>query len=176
MEQHKSLQTSMIRRMSSPARRAGVPAAILSAAVLLLAACGGGDADTGAPPAGGGGNGAMTVSIAEPASGATVSSPLNVKVNSSVELGPTDSGKHHVHIFLDGNDSDYLLVESTSGQLTDKPQLTPGSHTLHVSLRNADHSPAGAETQIPITVGAGGGAPAPASTPPDDGGEGPYGY
>lgn len=161
--------------MSSPTRRAGVPAAILSAGVLLLAACGGGDAESGAPPAGGGGGGGMTVSIVEPASGATVNTPLNVKVDSSVELGTTDSGKHHVHVFLDGDDSNYLLVESTSGQITNKPQLTPGSHTLHVSLRNADHSPAGAETQIPITVGAGGGAPAPASTPPDEG-EDPYGY
>lgn len=143
----------------------------MSAAALLLAACGS-DADTASPPAGGGGG--MSVSILEPASGATVSLPMTVKVKSSVKLAATETGEHHVHVYFDDNADDYLVVESDTVQLTDKPKVTPGSHVMHVSLRNADHSAAGAETQIPVTVGAGGGV-APTSSPTEDD-SGQYGY
>jgi hypothetical protein len=155
-------------------RRTGIPVAALSiVAAMTLTACGS-DADT-ATPAGGGGNGAMSVKILEPASGASVALPMNVKVESSVKLDKTETGEHHVHVYFDNNEDDYLIMEATSGQITDTPKVTPGQHVMHVSLRNADHSPAGVETQIPVTVtGGGGGAPTPADTE-DDGG-GPYGY
>jgi hypothetical protein len=139
-------------------------AAVVAAGAVLtltLAACGangsGGDA------------GAMSVSVTEPARDATVSVPFTVNVASSVPLGRTQTGRHHVHIWFDGNANSYQVVETPTVQIT---ELAPGRHVMHVSLRNANHSAAGAETEVPITVGGPGGASAPAATQSDQ----PYGY
>lgn len=131
----------------------------------VLAGCGADDA-TGA-----GGAGGLSVSVAEPAAGATVSVPFTVTVQASVPLGTTESGRHHVHIWFDDNADDYQVVEAPTTQVT---QLSAGKHVMHVSLRNANHSPAGAETQVEITVGDGSGGtqPAPATSAPGSG----YGY
>ena len=143
--------------------RTAVVAAAGAALALTLAACGangsGGDADAGA----------MSVTVTEPAPDSTVPVPFTVSVTSSVPLGRTQTGKHHVHIWFDGNANSYQVVETPTVQIT---QLAPGRHVMHVSLRNANHSPAGAETEVPITVGGAGGASAPAATQPDQ----PYGY
>jgi hypothetical protein len=102
--------------------------------------------------------------VLEPADGATVTVPFTIKVRSSVPLGPTESGRHHVHIWFDANENDYQVVESDSLQVTDLPA---GQHTVHVSLRNANHSPAGADTQTTVVVGDRDGAPAGTPSPPD---------
>lgn len=129
--------------------------AIGVAMLATLAAC------TGTNGATGGDSGKLSVIVVEPSSGATVSTPFTVKVDSSVPLGPSESGQHHVHIWFDDNESDYLIVESNTTQITDAPS---GQHTMHVSLRNANHSPAGAEATTPITIGSGGGpVPSPSS-------------
>lgn len=118
---------------------------------------------------------------------ATVSLAFTVKVDAGVPLGPTESGEHHVHLWLDNHANDYLVVESdtaeiTSGQkatLSGKPLgVSPGMHTIHVSLRNANHSAAGVDTEIPIKVGTGTG-PAPTTTAPSEpetSSEDPSGY
>ena len=130
---------------------------------LVLTACGTADA--------GDAGGSLSVSVAEPESGTTVTVPFTVEIDSSVPLGPSESGLHHVHVWFDGQENDYLIVESETVDIT---ELATGAHTMHVSLRNANHSAAGAETEIPITVGdAGGGggatsdAPDPTSDAPD---------
>lgn len=107
-----------------------------------------------AQDAGGAGDG-QSLTVMEPVSGATVTLPFRVRLDSSVPLGPTESGKHHVHIWFDDNEADYLIVESDVTQVTTAPS---GQHTMHVSLRNANHSAAGVEATIPVTVG--GGVPA----------------
>lgn len=129
--------------------------------VLLAAGCGsnggtgggyggGGDStDSG----GSGGGGGMTLEITSPADGATVETPFTVELKSSEELGPTDTGKDHVHVFFDGNDQEYQVVEGNSVEITDLPA---GDHEIDASLRNADHSAAGVETQVNVTVGSGG--------------------
>ncbi|MFD6177271.1 MULTISPECIES: hypothetical protein [unclassified Isoptericola] len=117
---------------------------------LLAAGCGGAD------DAGGGGAasaGGMTLQITAPKDGATVDVPFTVNLSSSEELGPTESGKHHVHVFFDGNDAEYQVVEGDSVEITDLPA---GEHEIDASLRNADHSPAGVETSIKVMVGEGG--------------------
>jgi hypothetical protein len=116
--------------------------------LAMLAACTGTNGATSAD------NGKLSVVVVEPASGARVSTPFTVKIDSSVPLGPSESGRHHVHIWFDDNESDYLIVESDTTQVTKAPA---GQHTMHVSLRNANHSPAGAEASTPVTVGSGGG-------------------
>lgn len=150
--------------MDRTGRRPGrIRAAAVTAALLLLAsllaACGngGGSADAGG----------MSVSIVEPTKDATVSVPFTVKVDASVPLGATETGRHHVHLWFDDKADDYTVVESETTEVTDLPR---GEHTLHISLRNANHSAAGAEAEIPVRVGTGS-EPAPATTaPPETGG------
>lgn len=115
---------------------------------FLAAACGG---DDGAATASG--EGGVTLSITAPNDGAEVSLPFTVEFDSSEELGPTDDGVHHVHIYWDGDDTEYTVVEADSVELTEAPE---GEHTLNASLRNADHSPTGVETEITLTIGSGG--------------------
>jgi hypothetical protein len=126
-----------------------------------LAGCSGDDA-------GGSDGGGLSVSVTDPAADATVAVPFTVTVQASVPLGPEDSGKHHVHIWFDDNESEYRVVETPTTQITDLPS---GPHIMHVSLRNANHSAAGAETQVALTVSGAPGAPtsAPAETSTPDG-------
>lgn len=114
---------------------------VATSAVVLAAACGS-SADAG--------DGGMRLSIASPGSGDAVSMPFTVELDPSVELGPEESGRHHVHVFFDGNEEEYQVVESTTVEITD---LSPGEHSIGASLRNADHSPTGAEAEeVTVTV------------------------
>jgi hypothetical protein len=117
-------------------------------AVLLLAACG----DEGESGSSGGGN--PSLEITSPSDGEEVSIPFDLEFSSDVELGPTDTGAQHVHVFYDGDDSDYEVVESDSFEVTG---LSSGEHTITASLRNADHSAAGTEAEITVEVTGGGG-------------------
>lgn len=132
--------------------------------VLALSACGddGGDSTS---TTGGGDDGGMTLSITSPAGGDTVDVPFTVELESSEDLGTTEEGLHHVHIFFDGDDSEYMVVESDSVEITELPA---GAHVINASLRNADHSAAGVETEVEVTVGGGGGDDG--ATDADDGG------
>jgi hypothetical protein len=124
---------------------------LLAAVALLAASCGGGEGGAGA---GGGAAGAGAVTILEPANGAQVQVPFMLKVKSDVELGPTEKGVHHIHVFFDGDDSKYEVVEADTFEVKSLP---PGKHAVNVSLRNADHSPAGSETKVDVEVTGGGG-------------------
>jgi hypothetical protein len=152
---------------------------ILGTTVLLGAtACGNDSSETASAGSGGGGNsgGGMTVSIVEPSDGAAIKVPFNLKVNSSVPLGTTESGQHHVHLFFDGNDKNYEVVEADTMEINSSSKalkgVSPGKHELDISLRNADHSAAGAETKIMVDLGEGGGQPP--STGDTGGGGGGY--
>lgn len=127
---------------------------------FALASCGGEDGTTGT----GTGSDGMTLTITSPEDDAEVDVPFTLDLDSSEPLGPTESGEHHVHVFFDGDDSEYMVVESDSVEITD---LGDGEHVINASLRNADHSAAGVETEISVVVGEGG------SGTTDNGG---YGY
>jgi hypothetical protein len=128
---------------------------ILPASLALVATgCG---ADDGG--GGGSGSGDPSVEILQPADGATLSLPFTLKVDSSEELGTTESGLNHVHLYFDGNDDTYEVLEDPADEeiqiSPDSPALEgiePGEHTLEISLRNADHSAAGAEDEINVTI------------------------
>ncbi|HYI46125.1 MAG TPA: hypothetical protein VE174_11780 [Actinomycetota bacterium] len=125
------------------------------AALFLLVSCGGGD--NGTAPAAGGGDGAgdMTLTIESPADGDEVSTPFTLEFGSSEELGPTETGAFHVHVYYDGNEEEYEVVQASTFEVTDLP---PGSHEIYASLRNADHSETGVEAQVvEVTVGGSGG-------------------
>jgi hypothetical protein len=131
-----------------------------TAFALVAAACGGGDG-------GGSGAGGPSIEITSPEDGATASVPFMVEIDSSEELGATETGKHHVHVYFDGNEDSYEVVEDPSYEVSD---LESGEHTITASLRNADHSDAGAESEVTVTVeGSGGGEE-------DGGDDGGYDY
>jgi hypothetical protein len=117
----------------------------------------------------GGASAAGKVTISEPAEGESVEIPFAVKLDSSVGLGSTESGRHHVHLYFDGDDSKYEVVESGDVEITDSSPavdgLKSGEHELTISLRNADHSAAGFETSVTVRVGGG-------DEPADDGATG----
>ncbi|WP_026930796.1 hypothetical protein [Glycomyces tenuis] len=136
---------------------------------LALAACGEDAEDGGAS----GGDG-PTVAIVQPADGDALSAPFAFEVDSSEDLGPTDTGAHHVHLYVDGDDSVYEVIEAGNGEeveiSADSPileGLEDGEHTLNVSLRHADHSAAGAEDEITVMFGEAG--PGNADDPGDVG-------
>ncbi|HEX6358701.1 hypothetical protein [Actinophytocola sp.] len=138
------------------------------AALVLVGISGCGD-DTASAGSGGSGGSGQSVTINEPADGSTVEIPFTLSLDSTAELGTTDSGKNHVHLYFDGNDSQYEVIESDTMEITeDSPAvagLRSGEHELNISLRNADHSAAGFETSINVQVGNDGGeAPADPGT------------
>jgi hypothetical protein len=120
-------------------------------------------------PGVGPGDGDMSLSISSPTDGADVSVPFEIELESNVPLGAPETGGQHAHLYFDSdtNSEDYDMVYGTTAEVT--RQLAPGEHTITASLRNADHSDAGASQQITVTVLAGDGAGS-TPPPPDDGG------
>lgn len=151
-------------------------AVMLGAMVLAGGTACGSDSSGAASSGSGGAGGAMTLSIVEPADAASVQLPFTLRLNSSVPLGTTESGQHHVHVYFDGNDSKYEVVESDTVEISTSSKsaegLSPGQHELNASLRNADHSPAGVETKIMIQVGGAGGGQPSTGTGGTGGGDG----
>jgi hypothetical protein len=159
----------------------------LAALALLTAACSGDDDDTvaGDPGAetgggsdsggGGGGDGDLTISIADPADGATVDPGFQVEVDPSVDVGEPDTGLHHVHLYYDGNQSDgeYDIVYSIDEPWTVDRDLPPGEHTIEAFIANADHSLTDASDEITVMVGEGAGGGGTDTTGSD---RGPYDY
>jgi hypothetical protein len=131
------------------------------AALLAVAACG----SNGYSSSSSGGS-AQSLKITSPAGGASVTTPFTLTFTSSAPIGPTDSGKDHVHLFVDGK-TNYQVVTATRTQVKG---LSPGKHTIRVTLQHADHSSDGAKAQITVIVTGGSGG-TPSSTP-----TGGYGY
>src|SRR5262245_9051065 len=138
-----------------------------AAALLAVAACGS-NGVCGSSGSNAGSSG-PTLKIISPAAGASVTTPFTLKVASNEKIGPTSTGEDHVHLYIDGSSS-YQVVTSTTAKVGN---LSPGKHTLIVSLRNADHSPAGATAKVAVDVTGGSGG-TPGSSPSSGGGG--YGY
>jgi hypothetical protein len=137
---------------------------VASMALVMVAACG---SDPGSDVTSGGGS---ALTITSPDDGANVDVPFTLEWDSAEELGPPESGKDHVHVFVDGQSNDYTVVGGNEFELKDLP---PGEHTIDVTLQHADHSPVGPEASITVLVGGGGGSSDDSTE--DDGGGG-YGY
>lgn len=123
---------------------------LLAAALLLLAACAEEPTATG-----GGGGGGPTITIASPADGADVESPVELKLSvTGAEIGPTDSGLMHFHVYI-GDSSDYEVVTSTSASI----DLPEGEQTIRVVLAQPNHeeTDVSAEVTVNVTSGTGGG-------------------
>jgi hypothetical protein len=132
---------------------------IIALVAFGATACGSDD-DSSSSSSGGGG---PTLKITSPAEGTTVTVPFTLTFTSSEGIGSTDSGKDHVHLFVDGKTDNYEVVTSTQ---TEVKNLSPGQHTIGVTLQHADHSSAGAKAQITVTVSGGAsGTPSSGSSP-----------
>ena len=145
----------------------------LFALALVAAACSSAGASTG---------GNLSLKIASPSDGATVSEPFKVTFDSSVPLGQPTTGDHHVHLCFDGGSCDELsqsvIAYGNSVMVSD---LSPGMHTIEASLRNADHSDTGVSTTVSVNVSGGGaaGSQAGSQSGSSTGASGPskgYGY
>lgn len=133
----------------------------LACTVLGLSGCG---SDSQAAS---GNGGRPTLSIQAPSDGANVKLPITLKFTTSEDIGPTDSGKDHVHVFVDGKTNEYTVVTSTTYQIKSLPM---GRHVIGVTLQHADHSPAGASAQVNVNVTGG------SSSDSTGGGNGGYVY
>lgn len=113
--------------------------------LIVLVACGGGETE----PDVGRADNQESLTIEEPVDRAEVQAPFTVSFSSSNELGTVESGASHVHLWIDGNEEEYEVIEGDSFEIR---KLAPGEHTITVSLRNSDHSATGAGDEITITV------------------------
>lgn len=136
----------------------GLALGIVFAIVVAACSSSGGGTQAGADQQ-------ATIAFAAPTDGAQVTVPFDVQLDSSVPLGEPETGDHHAHLYFDTGtaSADYDIVYGTTAQVT-RP-LAPGQHTIIVAMANADHSLAGPEQTITITVGDGGGTDGSGTSP-----------
>ncbi|HEX6238110.1 MAG TPA: hypothetical protein VFZ68_13005 [Acidimicrobiales bacterium] len=164
----------------SPRRhRRMAPAGLaVGASMLLLATACSDDGDDTTTAGGDGQTGDdLTISIQDPADGTQVSTPFDLELDTSVPLGEPDTGRHHVHVFYDGNtgDGEYDLVFEETHSVD--RQLDEGEHTVEAVIANADHSLTSATDEVTVTVGGGGAGGADTGTDATDTDTGiDYGY
>jgi hypothetical protein len=136
--------------------------------VFVAAGCAGEQADAGGASAG-----TETLAITSPTAGTALTLPFTVELASNVPLAEPETGEHHVHVFFDGDDSQYVLAYGNTIEITELPtDLPPGRHVLNASLRHADHSAAGVEAEVEVVLGPGTGTSGETGGPAG----GDYGY
>ncbi|MFP3902190.1 MAG: hypothetical protein ACLFXM_15150 [Acidimicrobiia bacterium] len=150
----------------------------VGASMLLLAtACGDDGEDAATAGAGGGSGDDLTITIEAPGDGSEVSTPFDLEMDASVPLGEPDTGRHHVHVYYDGNtdDGEYDLVFEEAHSVDRK--LGEGAHTIEAVIANADHSLTSASDEVTVMVGGGGAGGSDAGTDATDTDAGnDYGY
>lgn len=108
------------------------------------------------------------VRITAPSDGAQVQAPFVVEFEiSGVEIGPTDTGRHHVHVYVDDR---YDVHESADPYTVSG--MSAGEHTIRVILAKANHDETDVADEVRLTAAAGGGGVE--SSPPAGGYYGGY--
>jgi hypothetical protein len=136
-------------------KRSGVIFAVAAAAVtavILVAGCGSSSGDTSTTESDSGSSGGSgsseQITVTSPEDGAEVTMPLTLKFDAG-DIGPEETGKDHVHIFVDGKESDYTVVTENTFEIEG---LSEGEHSINITKQHADHSPTGDETEITVDV------------------------
>jgi hypothetical protein len=157
-------------------RRAPAALALAGAFALVAAGCGDGGDDTEA----GSGGDDPTISLTQPEDGGAVGDSFDVEVDTDVPIGEPDTGRHHVHLYYDGNtqEGEYDVVYEPTFTVDG---LEPGEHTVEAVVANADHSLTDARDEVTVTVGdaSGGGSGTTTTTEADEtdpGADSPYDY
>ena len=127
-----------------------------AAALVGAAGCAGGasqgSSGGAAQDSGANSSSAPKVTITSPQSGAKVGSSFPLTYTSSVPIGALETGEDHVHVVIDGNTNDFTVVTAHKYMVKN---LSPGKHTVGITLQHADHSPAGAQDQVTVMVSKG---------------------
>lgn len=95
-----------------------------------------------------------TLAIVSPTPGTEVEVPFEVTFDSSAALGSPDEDLHHLHVWFSDDEAAYLVVESTTVEVTQAPA---GEQVMHASLRNPDHTRAGVEDSVRLVIAPGSG-------------------
>ncbi|MGH8897457.1 MAG: DUF4399 domain-containing protein [Egibacteraceae bacterium] len=143
-------------------------AALAAVTALVLTACGGGGGQptsTGSAPNPSGSQAAQSyVDFAEPQNGATVSSPVTVKMKAegiTIEpAGVVRPGAGHFHVMIDTPcpaagqviPADDTHKHYGKGQTEATLELTPGQHTLCLQAADGAHTALAPTKTITITV------------------------
>lgn len=135
--------------------------ALVLAFVVAAAACGADENDASA-----GGDDDLALEIVSPTDGAVVGESFEVEVDASVPFGEPVTGRHHWHLYYDGNttEGEYGIVDDGGTTFTVEG-LSPGRHTLEAVIANADHSLTDARQEITLDVGEGTGGSGGQDTP-----------
>ena len=140
-------------------------ALVLSAGLFALASCRSND-NTQNPGGGTGAEGQPQVVITSPVQGQEITSPLKlVAVVNGAEIGPTDTGRMHLHVYFGGS-SEYEVVESLSTDM----EVPPGTKEIRVVLADANHNETNVADTVRVSTTGSGEAPAEQPTGADDGG------
>jgi len=131
----------------------------LLVAALVFTACAG---------SGGASSSSMSLEVTTPSNGAAVGRSFPVAVRANVPFGKPSTGRHHLHLYFDGNknEGEYDIVY---GKHTTVTELTPGRHTVEAEIANPDHSGTGVTREFSVTVGAKGADTPSTRTPPTTG-------
>lgn len=89
------------------------------------------------------------LTLLSPGDGDVVTVPFEVQVSTSAALGPPESGLHHLHIWFGDDAATQVIGEDRIVRITNAPS---GEHVMHVSLRHADHTAAGADLSVRLTI------------------------
>jgi hypothetical protein len=128
---------------------------VVLALCVVLAGC------AGDQPAEGGG-GRPKITVVEPAEGAEVGSPVELRLSvSGAEIGSPDTGLMHFQVYV-GNSGDYEVLTSTSGEVA----APHGQQTIRIVLAEPNHTETDVSASVSVDVTSGGGG--------GSGGEGGY--
>jgi hypothetical protein len=109
----------------------------------------------------------MRIRVVAPSDDTVVPTRFPVRIKTNVAIGEPDTGRHHIHLYWDGerDEGEYDIVYK---KRFTKKGLEPGTHTLDAVIANADHSTTDAHDVLQVSVSDE--APAPQSGPtPSDG-------
>ncbi len=88
----------------------------------------------------------FAVQISQPREGDELETPFVIRMQTTANIG---TGDYFFHIWYDDDEDKHQVVTEEQFAVA---HLEPGEHTIHVSLRNPDGSPAGSEDQVTVTI------------------------
>jgi hypothetical protein len=91
------------------------------------------------------------IHVTSPRRGAVVPRAFTVRIATNVAIGPPDTGRHHIHLYWDGQRAEgrYDIVYKKTFR---KTGLAPGVHRLDAVIANADHSTTSTHEKLTVTV------------------------
>ncbi|GBC86862.1 hypothetical protein HRbin12_00861 [bacterium HR12] len=125
---------------------------LAACAALVLAACAQGGSGGDGGSAGDGGGGAPRVTIASPADGADVASPIQLQLSvQGAEIGDPSTGLMHLHVYV-GDAGQPTVLTSTTGEIP----APEGQQTIRVVLTEPNHDETDVSAEVTVNVTSGG--------------------